>query len=128
MQREDYEAQVALIVRALPFVATEKIFALKGGTPINLFYIDTTYFIDGNVVSLFLFLALRNTQFINTGVAASGLNWDFAHSYKIILPPEQILEIFHKFVSPISQQIGVLSEHSIKLAKARDLLLLRLVN
>ena len=38
--REVYEAQVALIVRALPFVATEKIFALKGGTAINLFYRD----------------------------------------------------------------------------------------
>lgn len=40
MAREDYEAQVALLVRILPHVAEEDIFALKGGTAINLFYRD----------------------------------------------------------------------------------------
>ena len=40
MARETYEAQVALLVRALPHVAGENVFALKGGTAINLFYRD----------------------------------------------------------------------------------------
>ncbi|WP_412506692.1 nucleotidyl transferase AbiEii/AbiGii toxin family protein [Roseovarius sp. SYSU LYC5161] len=40
MARESYEAQVALLVRILPHVAFEPIFALKGGTAINLFYRD----------------------------------------------------------------------------------------
>lgn len=40
MARQTYEAQVALLVRVLPHVAKEKIFALKGGTAINLFYRD----------------------------------------------------------------------------------------
>ena len=40
MAREDYAAQVALLVRVLPYVAKEEIFALKGGTAINLFYRD----------------------------------------------------------------------------------------
>ena len=40
MAREDYEAQVALLMRLLPHVAKEKVFALKGGTAINLFYRD----------------------------------------------------------------------------------------
>ncbi|MFY0992582.1 nucleotidyl transferase AbiEii/AbiGii toxin family protein [Halomonas sp. C05BenzN] len=40
MARKDYEAQVALLVRILPYVAEEDIFALKGGTAINLFYRD----------------------------------------------------------------------------------------
>jgi hypothetical protein len=40
MARETYEAQVALLVRILPYVANEPIFALKGGTAINLFYRD----------------------------------------------------------------------------------------
>ena len=40
MAREDYQAQVALLVRILPYVAEEDIFALKGGTAINLFYRD----------------------------------------------------------------------------------------
>lgn len=40
MARESYEAQVELLVRILPHVATEDAFALKGGTAINLFYRD----------------------------------------------------------------------------------------
>ena len=40
MQRKDYEAQVTLVVQTLPFVAMEKVLALKGGTAINLFFRD----------------------------------------------------------------------------------------
>jgi len=40
MAREIYAAQVALLVRLLPFIAFEEVFALKGGTAINLFYRD----------------------------------------------------------------------------------------
>lgn len=40
MAGERYESQVALLVRLLPHVANETIFALKGGTAINLFYRD----------------------------------------------------------------------------------------
>jgi predicted nucleotidyltransferase component of viral defense system len=40
MAREIYAAQVALLVRLLPFIAHEEVFALKGGTAINLFYRD----------------------------------------------------------------------------------------
>ena len=37
---DQYRHQVALLVRAIPFVAAEKEFALKGGTAINLFVKD----------------------------------------------------------------------------------------
>lgn len=40
MARDAYAAQVALLVRLLPFIANEDVFALKGGTAINLFYRD----------------------------------------------------------------------------------------
>lgn len=40
MARDAYAAQVALLVRLLPFIAAEPVFALKGGTAINLFYRD----------------------------------------------------------------------------------------
>lgn len=40
MARDRYEAQVALLVRILPQVAKETVFAIKGGTAINLFYRD----------------------------------------------------------------------------------------
>ena len=38
--REDYRRQVALLIRVLPFVAEQQVFALKGGTAINLFVRD----------------------------------------------------------------------------------------
>jgi predicted nucleotidyltransferase component of viral defense system len=37
---DGYRKQVALLIRTIPFVATEKEFALKGGTAINLFVRD----------------------------------------------------------------------------------------
>lgn len=40
MVRERYAAQVDLLVRAIPVIADEPDFALKGGTAINLFYRD----------------------------------------------------------------------------------------
>jgi len=40
MARKAYAAQVHLLVRTLPLVAREEVFALKGGTAINLFYRD----------------------------------------------------------------------------------------
>jgi len=40
MSSEVFEAQAALLVRALPYVAAETCFALKGGTAINLFIRD----------------------------------------------------------------------------------------
>jgi hypothetical protein len=40
MPREIYAAQVSLLVRLLPYIAQEEVFALKGGTAINLFYRD----------------------------------------------------------------------------------------
>ena len=40
MAQKSYEARVALLVRVLPHVAREEVFALKGGTAINLFYRD----------------------------------------------------------------------------------------
>ncbi|MER8792498.1 nucleotidyl transferase AbiEii/AbiGii toxin family protein [Mesorhizobium sp. M0983] len=38
--RETYMRQVELLVRTLPFIARQEVFALKGGTAINLFYRD----------------------------------------------------------------------------------------
>lgn len=37
---DNYRQQVALLIRVLPFVAEERVFALKGGTAINLFVRD----------------------------------------------------------------------------------------
>ena len=37
---EHYRRQVGLLIRVLPLVAEEQVFALKGGTAINLFIRD----------------------------------------------------------------------------------------
>ena len=37
---DTYRQQVTLLIRALPFVAEGRAFALKGGTAINLFVCD----------------------------------------------------------------------------------------
>lgn len=62
MAREDYAAQVRLILQLLPLISKDSLFALKGGTAINLFYrnlprlsldIDLTYLpIEDRQVSL----------------------------------------------------------------------------
>lgn len=59
---DTYQLQVALLMRVVPFVAEERIFALKGGTAINLFVrdmprlsvdIDLTYLpVEGRSASL----------------------------------------------------------------------------
>ena len=40
MAPDGYSSQVGLLVRVLPIIAREPMFALKGGTAINLFYRD----------------------------------------------------------------------------------------
>ena len=40
MARDRYMRQVELLVRTLPYIARQDVFALKGGTAINLFYRD----------------------------------------------------------------------------------------
>lgn len=42
--KDIYYKQVELLVRAIPHVATEACFALKGGTAINLFFRDMPRF------------------------------------------------------------------------------------
>lgn len=50
MARENYAAQVALLVRILPYVAKEEIFTLQGGTArkllsvLNSMVVNDTYF------------------------------------------------------------------------------------
>ncbi|PWI56692.1 restriction endonuclease subunit S [Sulfoacidibacillus thermotolerans] len=90
--------------------------------------IDTVYFIDKSRSSLFLYYSLLNMNFISTDVAVPGLNRDFAHSREVLVPDEKIIDEFHRVVVPIYQQISVLEKYNSKLARARDLLLPRLMN
>ena len=90
--------------------------------------IDTVYFIEAEYCSIHLYHALRNTQFLNTDVAVPGLNRDFAHSRLTLVPDNKILALFEQQATPIYEQINRLTKHNQTLAKARDLLLPRLMN
>lgn len=90
--------------------------------------IDTVYFIDSDRSTLHLFYSLRHTSFISTDVAVPGLNRDFAHSRKVLIPEAKIQRVFEETVASIHKQIHGLLRYSHSLAEARDLLLPRLMN
>jgi hypothetical protein len=83
---DTYRQQVALLIRALPFVAEEPAFALKGGTAINLFVrdmprlsvdIDLTYLpVEDRATSLAAIDAamLRIKERIERGIQAAKVN------------------------------------------------------
>jgi len=94
----------------------------------NFWPIDTVYFISKEESNLFLYYALQNVAFINTDVAVPGLNRDMAYSREIIIPTDNILNLFLDEVEPIHAQIEQLTEYNKKLVEARDLLLPRFMN
>jgi len=90
--------------------------------------IDTVYFIEPEQASLFLFQALQNVSFINTDVAVPGLNRNMAHSREIVIPNKSILDEFEEIAGTFQNQISVLRKQVDELAKARDLLVPRLMD
>jgi type I restriction enzyme S subunit len=90
--------------------------------------IDTVYYISPDQSSLFLYYALKNTSFISTDVAVPGLNRDLAYSRFILKPENKIQRLFENIVNSFHKQIDTLNNNIIKLQKARDLLLPRLMN
>lgn len=68
MARDRYMAQVGLLTRTLPLIAEEPVFALKGGTAINLFHRDMPRLsIDADLV----YLPLHGRQEALTGIDAA---------------------------------------------------------
>ena len=94
----------------------------------DFYPIDTVYFIEAKHCSIYLYYALLHTQFINTDVAVPGLNRDFAHSRLLLLPDNKILALFEQHTAVIYEQINRLEKYSQGLAKARDVLLPRLMS
>lgn len=90
--------------------------------------IDTVYYIDSGNCSFFLYYALQQMTFISTDVAVPGLNRDFAHSRSLLVADQKILRLFEDTASPLHQQTELLKRQNASLAKARDLLLPKLMN
>lgn len=90
--------------------------------------IDTVYYIESTLCSFFFYYALQQMTFISTDVAVPGLNRDFAHSRSMLIADKKILRLFEDTVSPLHQQMELLKRQVSALAKARDLLLPKLMN
>ena len=90
--------------------------------------IDTVYFIGSEKSTLHLYYALLHTAFMSTDVAVPGLNRDFAHSHNLLIPESKVAQLFEEIVSSVHKQIHGLQKHNQALARARDLLLPRLMN
>ena len=68
MARERYMAQVRLLTRTLPLIAEDPVFALKGGTAINLFHRDMPRLsVDADLV----YLPLQDRQATLAGIDAA---------------------------------------------------------
>jgi hypothetical protein len=68
-----YRKQVQLLVRVLPLVDTEKCFALKSGTTINLFYRALPR-LSVNIDLLYIPMDDRDTALINIRAALSRIS------------------------------------------------------
>lgn len=94
----------------------------------DFYPIDTVYFVETKYCSIYLYYALLRTPFINTDVAVPGLNRAFAHSRPLLVPDNTILALFEKYAASVYGQINRLEKYNQTLAKARDLLLPRLMS
>ena len=94
----------------------------------DFYPIDTVYYIDRKHCTTFLYYTLLNTQFINTDVAVPGLNRDFAHSRKLLIPHTTVLTIFEGHATVIQRQIDQLEKYNASLQRIRNLLLPRLMS
>ena len=90
--------------------------------------IDIVYFFEPSAVTLYIHYALQNVDFINTDVAVPGLNRNFAHSRKILVPSDRTREVFDGIAEPLHKQIALLRKENGSLVRARDLLLPRLIS
>ena len=94
----------------------------------DFYAIDTVYYVEPSAVTLYLYYALKNMDFINTDVAVPGLNRNFAHSRELLLPSVAVQEAFNEIAETEHKQIALLRKENNSLEYARDLLLPRLMS
>lgn len=97
-------------------------------SPEPCFPIDTVFFISPDNVSYFLFLTLHQLNFISSDAAVPGLNRTYAQGLPIIWPDVETRAAFENNASALFEQIKNLTIWNSELAKARDLLLPKLMS
>ena len=90
--------------------------------------IDTVYYLRTEDCSAFLYHALQRVQFLNTDVAVPGLNRKLAQSMCILVPDKETRTRFEEVGEPMRDQMHGLAKENQQLARARDLLLPRLMS
>lgn len=90
--------------------------------------IDTVFYIAPEQVSLWLFLALHQLNFISSDAAVPGLNRNYAHALPLLLPTDAVRDSFQQVVAPMYEQINLLFKQNEHTARARDLLLPKLMS
>lgn len=89
---------------------------------------------QGDVWEEFLVCYLSNQEFINycekvsTGTRMPRVGWDDMCDYSITIPPEDRLQEFHKFASPIIEEMTRNIHESRKLQSVRNSLLPKLIS
>jgi predicted nucleotidyltransferase component of viral defense system len=81
LAREQYIRQVELLVRTLPYIARQKVFALKGGTAINLFYRDMPR-LSVDIDLTYLPVEDRPTTLTNIDATLDLVRTDLLHSLR----------------------------------------------
>jgi type I restriction enzyme S subunit len=67
-------------------------------------------------------------QTMKEGSKMPRADWKQMQQYSVPLPPDSLLKLFYSLIEPITSQLKVLSFKNLKLEKARDLLLPRLMS
>lgn len=92
------------------------------------FPIDTVFYIEPELVTLRLFLAMHALNFISSDAAVPGLNRNYAHSLPIMIPVDTVAVDFEALAGPIFEQIALLNKQNAELVKARNALLPKLMS
>ena len=79
------------------------------------------------LVAYFILSELNLAQF-NSGASVPTLDRKTAHQAAVLIPPQSVIERFDQVVQPMFDQIHALRAHIAMTAKARDLLLPKLMS
>jgi type I restriction enzyme S subunit len=97
-------------------------------SPVGFWPIDTVYYVKSERPQLYLLELLKRVSFQNTDAAVPGLNRDAALKKVVIDPPQELVERYHMFCTPVRAFADQLQASIKGLCGSRDLLLPRLIS
>ena len=86
------------------------------------------YFVRSHIPLRYLYYDLQTKNFLNNDAAVPGLNRERAYSILTVVPPDEVLQRCCSLAEVFEGQASLLRAQTATLARARDLLLPRLVS